>query len=198
MRCLSPHRMVGPSHSSTAQDQQRLSSSAWACLTVRSAGHAACVTYLLKRHANPASTNKQGKTAMDLAKTQEVRDALQPAEQEAEQAAADIETAATAAEQIKADHAEAPQLENASAPSTSATRSTEPGPALQGQPATVPDPELAATQLPQQAGAPDPAVGSKRPAESQDPVAAADSAPQKTFDPHKRVARDLFQDDADD
>ena len=37
------------------------------------AGHADCVAYLLKRRANPAAANKQGKTALDVAKSEEVQ-----------------------------------------------------------------------------------------------------------------------------
>lgn len=43
------------------------------------AGHAGCVTYLLKRRANPAAANKQGKTALDVAKSEEVKGILSAA-----------------------------------------------------------------------------------------------------------------------
>ena len=49
------------------------------------AGHTECVAYLLKRRANPAAANKQGKTAADVARGEEVK-ALLAAALEAAQA----------------------------------------------------------------------------------------------------------------
>lgn len=159
------------------------------------AGHAACVVYLLKRHANPGSTNKQGKTAMDLAKSEEVRAALQAAAEEAAAA-----TAASATEQ-----AQQPAAAAAAAPAQPATANVlpadigpktapdqQPGPASEAVLAAQPE---AKPEVGQGNEAGPPAATRKRPAETQDHVVAPASEPDAAFNPHKRVAQDLYQDE---
>ena len=60
----------------------------WALTQHASAGHVECVAYLLKRRANPAAANKQGKTALDAAKSEEVKAMLTVALEAATAAAA--------------------------------------------------------------------------------------------------------------
>ena len=149
------------------------------------------MTYLLKRHANPASTNKQGKTAMDLAKSEEVRAALGSAAEE---------SAAAATGQKQQDQTASGEARLASAAEPPAADSPSIGPGLPParQQGTAPEPTPALQDAPQhdQAARDEPASSRKRPAESQDNVVAVDPEPDRGFNPNKRVAQDLYQDDA--
>lgn len=87
------------------------------------AGNTELIKLLVKRKANTASTNKSKKTAMDLAKTAEVKavlqEAIDAAAQQAEATQAEVPTGSTA-EDASMENASATAPQQAAAPSLGA------------------------------------------------------------------------------